>query len=67
MLFRSGGTFLALASAIRQTQVAQNIRQPLYLYVTHGIFSKGADQLLEEYQRIFTRHRWTDDTRCVVV
>mgnify|MGYP003351844242 CR=1 FL=1 len=62
-----GGTFLALASAIRQAQAAQTIRQPLYLYVTHGIFSKGADQLLEEYQRIFTRHRWTDDTRCEVV
>lgn len=62
-----GGTFLALADAVRAVQQHQQISQPLYLYVTHGIFSKGADALLQQYQRIFTRHRWTDDSRCEVV
>jgi phosphoribosylpyrophosphate synthetase len=47
-----GGTFLALADAVRVAQQHQQISQPLYLYVTHGIFSKGADALLQRYQRI---------------
>lgn len=58
-----GRTFIELAAAIR----AQNYIHPLYLYVTHGIFSKGLDPLLECYDRVFTRNNWTDDTRCTVV
>jgi ribose-phosphate pyrophosphokinase len=42
-----GGTFLGLASALRPYNPAS-----LNLFVTHGIFSKGLDALLLEYNRI---------------
>jgi ribose-phosphate pyrophosphokinase len=58
-----GRTFIELAGAIR----AQNYIHPLYLFVTHGIFSKGLDTLLEYYDRVFACHNWTDDHRCKVV
>jgi ribose-phosphate pyrophosphokinase len=58
-----GRTFIELAAAIRE----QNYMHPIYLYVTHGIFSKGLDPLLECYDRVFTRNNWTDDKRCTVV
>jgi ribose-phosphate pyrophosphokinase len=58
-----GRTFIELAAAIRE----QNYMHPIYLYVTHGIFSKGLDPLLECYDRVFTRNNWTDDSRCVIV
>jgi ribose-phosphate pyrophosphokinase len=58
-----GRTFIELAAAIR----AQNYIHPLYLYVTHGIFSKGLDPLLEHFDHVFTRNNWTDDTRVTVV
>ncbi|KAG1390037.1 hypothetical protein G6F58_013116 [Rhizopus delemar] len=35
-----GRTFLELAAALRD-----KTRQPLYLYVTHGLFSKGLGEL----------------------
>ncbi len=58
-----GRTFTELAAAIR----ARGFVKPLYLYVTHGIFSKGLDPLLECYDHIFTGNNWTDDDRCTVV
>jgi ribose-phosphate pyrophosphokinase len=58
-----GRTFIELALAIKQ----HNHPHPIYLFVTHGIFSKGLSPLLEHYYSVFTRNNWTDDTRCSVV
>lgn len=49
-----GRTFLELAAALRD-----KTRQPLYLYVTHGIFSKGLTELKARYTEIFTAYDWT--------
>lgn len=62
-----GRTFTELAMALRKRQSEQHIDRPLYLYVTHGIFSKGLGPLAEHYETIFTRNNWTSDTRCEVV
>lgn len=62
-----GRTFTELAAALRTRQAEQRQSQPLYLYVTHGIFSKGLAPLLEHYQTVFTRNNWTSDTRCQLV
>jgi ribose-phosphate pyrophosphokinase len=43
-----GATFLMLGNALR----AYNVRASLY--VSHGIFSKGVDELNKFYERIFT-------------
>jgi ribose-phosphate pyrophosphokinase len=50
-----GRTFLELARAMRP-----KTDQPLYLYVTHGIFSHGFDELNSLYDRIFTAYDWTE-------
>lgn len=42
-----GGTFLGLADAI-------DFRTELYLYVTHGIFSKGVHELYKRFKAIYT-------------
>lgn len=44
-----GGTFIALAQALREFTA-----QPLYLYVTHGLFTKGLEPLKAHYQAVFT-------------
>lgn len=62
-----GRTFTELAQAASRKQRESGIKQPLYLYVTHGIFSKGLDVLLEGYAAVFTRNNWTSDTRAVQV
>lgn len=62
-----GRTFTELAQAVRHKRIAGVARHPLYLYVTHGIFSKGLDALLEGYAAVFTRNNWTSDTRAVRV
>lgn len=49
-----GRTFTALAAALRG-----KTDQPLYLYVSHGIFSKGVEVLLADYRRLFTPCDWT--------
>ncbi|MCG7325104.1 ribose-phosphate diphosphokinase [Achromobacter sp. ACRQX] len=49
-----GRTFLELAAAL-----GDKTRQPLYLYVTHGIFSKGLTELKARYAGIFTAYDWT--------
>ncbi|CAG9232391.1 Phosphoribosyl pyrophosphate synthase [Paraburkholderia sabiae] len=62
-----GRTFTELADALRTRQAAQGVQQELYLYVTHGIFSKGLDPLLTRYATVFARNNWTSDSRCVPV
>ena len=62
-----GRTFTELAQAIREKQRRGGTCQPLYLYVTHGIFSKGLDALLDGYAAVFTRNNWTSDTRATQV
>ena len=40
-------------------QLRDKTRQPLYLYVTHGLFSKGLGELNARYAGIFTAFDWT--------
>lgn len=44
-----GGTFLELARVLREKTT-----QPLYHYVTHGLFTKGLSSLSECYAGVFT-------------
>lgn len=44
-----GGTFLELARVLRE-----KTDQPLYLYVTHGLFTKGLDALKGCYDGVFS-------------
>lgn len=44
----AGGTFLLLADALRA-----KTSQPIYLYVTHGLFTRGLDTLKTKYDRVF--------------
>lgn len=46
-----GGTFVALAQVLRE-----RTRQPLYLYVTHGLFTKGLAPLQAHFDGIFAAH-----------
>lgn len=62
-----GRTFTELAAALKLKQEAQGLAKPLFLYVTHGIFSKGLDPLLAHYDTVFTRNNWTSDSRCCVL
>ncbi|RQR65356.1 ribose-phosphate pyrophosphokinase [Burkholderia sp. Bp9125] len=62
-----GRTFTELATALKLKQEAQGLAKPLFLYVTHGIFSKGLDPLLAHYDAVFTRNNWTSDSRCCVL
>ncbi|AVG15481.1 phosphoribosylpyrophosphate synthetase [Chromobacterium vaccinii] len=62
-----GGTFVGLAEAIAARQAAEGKAAPLYLYVTHGIFSRGLDRLLEHFDAVFTRNDWSGDARCRLV
>lgn len=48
-----GATFLSLAEMLKRTQ--PNITS-LNLYVTHGIFSKGTDELLKLYDTIYVHN-----------
>lgn len=62
-----GGTFIGLAQAIQDKFYIgchcsglphrcnkPDTRRKLYLYVTHGIFSKGFSELLRYFERIYT-------------
>ncbi len=44
-----GGTFIGLAEELKRKNAG-----PLYLAVSHGIFGKGLELLLEHYDHIFT-------------
>lgn len=58
-----GRTFIELAKAIR----GLGHTGPLYLYVTHGIFSKGIDALAAFYDRIYTLRDWLNSGHpCVI-
>lgn len=46
-----GGTFISLARVLRE-----RTRQPLYLYVTHGLFTKGLAPLQAHFDGIFAAH-----------
>lgn len=61
-----GRTFIELAHAARGKQAGRAAPSPLYLYVTHGIFSKGLDAMLEDYVAVFTRNNWTSDDRAIL-
>nr|WP_315220425.1 ribose-phosphate diphosphokinase [uncultured Duganella sp.] len=52
-----GRTFVELGKALAEVS-----SQPRYLYVTHGIFSKGFEELNLYYQRIFTAYNWNTST-----
>lgn len=56
-----GATFNALAQAVKTTGLE------LDLYVTHGIFSKGVDELLKNYATIYTRNLMNEDVAYKVV
>ncbi|UTH74441.1 ribose-phosphate diphosphokinase [Chromobacterium sp. IIBBL 290-4] len=62
-----GRTFTELAAALATQQQTQSQDHPLYLFVTHGIFSKGLEPLLSCYHGVFTRNNWTQDDRCQLV
>lgn len=47
-----GRTFVGLAKALRQKQ--SNPAQPLYLYVTHGLFTHGLGELKQHFEAIFS-------------
>lgn len=46
-----GATFIALAKALKEKRAGD-----LYLYVTHGIFSKGLESLFEHFKEIYCYH-----------
>lgn len=50
-----GGTFIGLASELKKKNAG-----PLYLFVTHGIFSKGLDPLLSHFDHIYTTNSIND-------
>jgi ribose-phosphate pyrophosphokinase len=67
-----GRTFIELAKAIRAKEVeagitVKELQRPLYLYVTHGIFSKGLIVLTDHFDEVFTSNNWISDDLCVVV
>ncbi len=47
-----GKTFEILGQSLKDSRGTDY----LYLYVTHGIFSKGLDKLMECYSRIYVKH-----------
>ncbi len=49
-----GRTFLELAELFRQTVASPYVENPLQLYVSHGIFAKGLDELSQHYDTIYT-------------
>ena len=51
-----GATFNQAAQVLKEKGAIN-----LYLYVTHGIFSKGLDLLLENFKHIFCHHVLHDD------
>lgn len=50
-----GATFIALAEELKKMGAKK-----LRLYVTHGIFSKGLDELLKWYEHIYCFHSFSD-------
>lgn len=50
-----GRTFIELAKAAQEVG-----NYELHLYVTHGIFSKGLDELKKYFARVYTGYDWTE-------
>jgi len=50
-----GGTFMGLAEELKKKNAGK-----LYLAVTHGIFSKGVDDLSKHFEHIFTTNSFKD-------
>jgi ribose-phosphate pyrophosphokinase len=62
-----GATFLMAADTLKSHGAEE-----LYLYVTHGIFSKGLDELSKWYKHIYCHHvlddnRWSNDNRLTIL
>ena len=55
-----GGTFIGLGEALKRKNAG-----PLYLAISHGIFSRGIEELVEMYDKIFTTDSFKtiEDTR----
>lgn len=54
-----GATFIALSENITTKYAPDG---PLFLYVSHGIFSKGVDRVAENYDHVFAGYNWTGET-----
>ena len=54
-----GATFNILAKSLKENTPVTEIS----LYVTHGIFSKGLDELFENIDHIYSYHPWIEDER----
>ncbi len=50
-----GGTFIGLAKELKKKNAGD-----LFLAVSHGIFSRGFDELLQNYKNIFTTNSFQD-------
>lgn len=55
-----GFTFKGLAQKCREAN-GDNVN--LDLYVTHGIFSKGTESILEDYEKVYTTHSFDQTDR----
>ena len=53
-----GRTFIELAKVLKEGQA-----KDIYLYVTHGIFSKGLDELKEYFQHIYCYHTMIEGSK----
>ena len=56
-----GGTFNLLAD-----EFGKKYNNELNLYVTHGIFSKGYDELKKRYKQIYTTNSFYNDTQSFI-
>lgn len=54
-----GATFNILAKSLKEDTPINEIS----LYVTHGIFSKGLNELFENIDHIYSYHPWIEDER----
>lgn len=50
-----GGTFIGLAEELKKKNCGK-----LYLFITHGIFSKGFDGLCKNFEKIYTTNSFSD-------
>jgi len=60
-LIDGGKTFIEIAKAIRKDM--DGYPSNLYLYVTHGFFSKGMDELAEHFQGIYVANMMSQDPK----
>lgn len=53
----AGGTFLGISEALG----LKGMSLPTYLYVSHGLFSKGTEQLLKFFAHIYSSDSFSDE------